>query len=105
VYGECADRLLLVRYESLVADPLKTLAGIYNFIGEPLYTHDPGHIEPDHRTVEFDVRLGTPGLHDVHSAVQVRPRQTVLPPDVFARYERDAFWQVPAQVPMAVRMV
>src|SRR6266566_8956943 len=75
VYGECADRLLLVRYESLTANPLGTLAAIYNFIGEALHTHDPGHIEPCYDLVEFDIRLGTPGLHDVRSVVKadIRP--------------------------------
>ena len=75
-----------------------------NFIGEPLYTHDPAHIEPCYDMVEFDVRLGTPGLHDVGSAVRARSRPTVLPPDLFTRYERDAFWQDPAQLPTTVRM-
>ena len=41
VYGGHADRLFLVRYESLTANPLGALAAIYNFIGEPLYAHDP----------------------------------------------------------------
>ncbi len=105
VYGEYSDRLLLVRYESLVANPIGTLGAIYNFIGEPLVAHDPGHIEPCYDMVEFDVRLGTPGLHDVRSVVQARTRPTVLPPDLFARHERDAFWQDPAQLPKTVRMV
>jgi sulfotransferase len=105
VYGGYGDRLLLVRYESLTTNPLGTLAAIYNFIGEPLFAHDPEHIEPCYDMVEFDIRLGTPGLHDVRSAVRARVRPTVLPPDLFQRYERDAFWQDPAQLPTSVRMV
>jgi sulfotransferase len=105
VYGEHAERLLLVRYESLVANPLGTLAAIYDFIGEPLFAHDPAHIEPCYDMVEFDLRLGTPGLHEVGSAVRVRERATVLPPELFQRYEALAFWQDPAQLPTAVHMV
>jgi sulfotransferase len=105
VYGEHGDRLLLVRYESMVANPMGTLGAIYNFIGEPFYPHDPGHIEPCYDMVEFDARLGTPGLHDVGSVVKARVRRTVLPPDLFARFERDAFWQDPAQLPTTVRIV
>ncbi len=105
VYGEYGDRLLLVRYESLTANPLGTLAAIYNFVGEPLFTHDPGHIEPCYDMIEFDLRLGTPGLHDVRSAVQAHLRPTVLPPDLFKRYECLAFWQDPAQLPTTVHMV
>jgi sulfotransferase len=105
VYGEHSDRLLLVRYESLTSNPLGTLAAIYNFVGEELYSHDPQHIEPCYDMVEFDARLGTPGLHQVGSSVRARTRPTLLPPDLFARYENDAFWQDPAQIPTRVRVV
>jgi sulfotransferase len=105
VYGQHGDRLLLVRYESLTANPLGALDAIYNFIGEPLFGHDPGHIEPCYDMVEFDIRLGTPGLHDVGSAVRARSRPTVLPPDLFTRFERGAFWEDPEQLPKAVRIV
>ena len=69
VYGEHADHPLLVRYETLTANPLGTLAAIYDFIGEPLFTHDTEHTEPDYEAMEFDIRLRTPGLHAVGSAV------------------------------------
>ena len=36
VYGPQSDRLLLVRYESLAANPLSTLAAIYDSVGEQL---------------------------------------------------------------------
>src|SRR5271169_5754769 len=91
VYGEQSDRLLIVRYESLTANPLGTLAAIYGFIGEPLVRHDPEHIEPDYEAMEFDARLGAPGLHAVGSAVHATSRRTILPPDLFARFEADAF--------------
>ena len=105
VYGGYGERLLLVRYESLASNPLGTLAAIYDFVGEPLYAHDPEHIVPCWDMIEFDLRLGTPGLHDVRSAVGVRERPTVLPPDLFTRYEGLAFWQDPAQLPNTVRIV
>jgi len=105
VFGEHSDRLLLVRYETLTANPLGTLAAIYDFIEEPLFTHDPEHIEPDYDAMEFDARLGTPGLHAVGSAVRAAPRRTILPPDLFARFEANAFWQDPANLPATVRIV
>jgi sulfotransferase len=105
VYGTHGDRLLLVRYETLTANPLATLSAIYSFIGEPVFSHDPDKIEPCYDMIEFDSRLGTPGLHDVGSAVQARSRPTVLPPDLFARFEREAFWDDPAQLPKSVRIV
>jgi sulfotransferase len=105
VYGEHADRLLLVRYESLTTNPLNTLAAIYAFIGEEMYSHDPGHIEPCYDMVDFDLRLGTPGLHHVGGSVRAHERPTVLPPDLFARFQRDAFWEDPSLLPTRVRLV
>jgi sulfotransferase len=105
VYGEQSDRLLLVRYESLVANPLGTLAAIYGFIGEELYPHDPRHIEPCYDMIEFDLRLGTPGLHDVGRAVEARERKPILPPDLLARYQKDAFWDDLKQLPATVKLI
>ena len=54
---------------------------------------------------EFDIRLGTPGLHSVRSAVRPETRNTILPPDLFARFEHDAFWEDLTQIPSAVRVI
>ncbi|HEX4368783.1 MAG TPA: sulfotransferase [Rhodopila sp.] len=105
VFGPQSDRLLLVRYESLTANPLGTLAAIYDAIGEPLFAHDPEHIEPASDMMEFDNRLGTPGLHDVRSTVRPGKRPTVLPPDLFAKFANDAFWEDAAKLPKTVRVV
>ncbi len=104
-FGPQADRLLLVRYESLAANPMGTLAAIYGFLGEPFFPHDPDRIEPTWDMVEFDMRMGTPGLHEVGRAVRPPARATILPPDLFARHERDAFWEDLSQLPKAVRIV
>jgi sulfotransferase len=105
VYGSQSDRLLLVRYESLVGNPLATIAAIYNFVGEDLYPHDPRHIEPCYDMIEFDIRLGTPGLHDVGRSVEARERKTILPPDLFLRYQKDAFWEKLTDIPPAVKVI
>ena len=105
VYGPQADRLVLVRYESLTTNPLGTLAAIYDAIGEKLFAHDPEHIEPASDMVGFDVRLGTPGLHNVRPCVRFEERPTVLPPDLFAKFERDAFWEDRTLIPPAVRII
>ena len=105
VYGAHAERLLLVRYESLTRNPLGTLGAIYTFLNEELFSHDPQHIDPCYDMVDFDMRLGTPGLHEVGPSVRATARPTLLPPDLFARYERDAFWEDAAQLPRSVRMI
>ncbi len=58
-FGAQRDRLLVVQYETLTSDPAKTLHAIYDFIGEPAFTHDFDHVEYD--VTEFDQRAGTPG--------------------------------------------
>lgn len=105
VYGPHSDRLLIVRYESLTANPLGTLGAIYGFIGEELHRHDPLHIEPCYDMIEFDQRLGTPGLHDVGRSVKAPERKPILPPDLVTRYEREAFWEDLKQLPPTVKLV
>ncbi len=105
VYGEQADRILLVRYETLTANPRGALAAIYQFLDQPLFAHDPEHIEPCYDMIEFDARLGTPGLHNVGSAVRHIERRAILPPDLFTRFEADAFWQDPKALPEGVVVV
>jgi sulfotransferase len=105
VYGEQADRLLLVRYETLTADPLGTLAKIYEFLGEPPYAHDPDHAEAVPGAVEFDARLGTPGLHRVGPAVHRNQRRSILPADLFSHHQGFSFWEIPEQMPSGIRLI
>lgn len=102
-YGEHANRLLLVQYETLTSDPLLALAAIYDFLGEPAFTHDIEHVDYD--ATEFDAKAGTPGLHTVRPQVKAQRRPTLLPPDLFRRFENDAFWRDPQLNPHGVRIV
>jgi sulfotransferase len=40
----------------------------------------------------FDAHSGMPGLHAVGRKVVAPERATVLPPDIFQRFENNAFW-------------
>lgn len=102
-YGEQRDRLLLVQYETLATDPAQALRAIYEFLGEPLFAHDFGNVSYD--VTEFDERAGTPGLHTVRGTVKAEPRETLLPPDLFNRFARDAFWRDPERKPAGLRVV
>lgn len=102
-YGAQRDRLLLVQYETLTTDPDTALRAIYDFIDEPFYTHDFDHVDYDVR--EFDERAGTPGLHTVRGKVKAEQRETLLPPDLFNRFTRDAFWRDPQRTPPGLRIV
>lgn len=102
-FGEHADRLLLVQYETLTSDPAKALQAVYDFIGEPAFQHDVEHIAYD--ASAFDAKAGTPGLHTVRPRVQANERATILPPDLFARFASDAFWREPKLNLRGVRIV
>jgi sulfotransferase len=105
VYGDQADRLLLVRFESLTADPLETLRKVYEFLGEPPFEHDPNRVEACPGTAEFDARVGTPGLHHLARSVIQQKRRSILPTELFARYEPFSFWQNPAETPAGLRVI
>ena len=90
-YSEHADRLVIVDYELLTARPAEVFNLLYEFLGEEPYAHDFEGVEYD--APQFDAQLGLDGLHRVHPQVAPRPRETVLPPDLFKRYSNMAFWR------------
>ena len=105
VYGEQSDRLLLVRYETLTANPLGTLAAIYGFIGEPLFAPRPRAYRT--RLRGDGIRRPARGARAARGRVRrcaPTSRRTILPPDLFARFEADAFWQDPAKLPTTVQL-
>ena len=89
-YGEQAQHLMLLQYETLVRDPAKAMAAVYAFIGESPFRHDFDNVHFD--ADAFDLRAGTPGLHVIRKKVAAQEHTTVLPPDIFRRFENDAFW-------------
>ncbi|WP_299828699.1 hypothetical protein [uncultured Roseobacter sp.] len=96
-YGAHSDKLMLLRYETLVTDPIAALRAVYDFIDEPYFIgHDPDNIAPCDDMTEFDRRMGTPSLHTVGGAVAPRTRDPLLPPDLFERYAQTEFWADPA---------
>jgi sulfotransferase len=91
-FGEHAPtQLMLLQYETLVSDPERALNELYQFIGEPFFKHDFNNINFD--VAEFDKRAGTPGLHTVATTLKDTKRNTILPPDIFGRFAKDAFWR------------
>jgi sulfotransferase len=92
-FGDNADRLMLVTYEALTRDPRGTLGLIYDFIGEEPADHDFANVE--YQAEEFDTALGSPGLHTVRKKVEFIERNTILPPELFERFQNDSFWMRP----------
>jgi sulfotransferase len=89
-YGEHASSLLLIDYELLTRAPAKVLPLVYDFLGEPHFEHDFDNVEYD--AEEFDQQLGAPGLHRVKAQVKFTPRPTVIPPDLFDKFNQMSFW-------------
>jgi sulfotransferase len=98
-----SDRLLLLPYDALVHDPAAAMRAVYDFTGLPPFEHNFETVAFD--ATEFDARLGTPGLHDVRPKVERVERATVLPPDLWQRYEGTSIWRDPAFNTRGVRLV
>lgn len=102
-YGEESHRLLLVEYEALVRRPQETMAVLYDFLGEPPFAHDFDNVE--YSADDFDLRMGTPGLHRVKRKVEWVERESILPPELFARFTEDDFWRHPQAQLRKVRTI
>lgn len=89
-YGLYASSLLLVDYEILAKFPQKTMDLVYDFIGEESFENDINNL--DFKEEEFDAGVGIPGLHTIRKEVSFQERKTILPPDLFDRYQGGAFW-------------
>ncbi len=90
-YSEFAERLVIVDYDLLTQRAPEVVRLLYEFLGEEPYDHEFEGVTYD--APEFDAQLGLDGLHRVHPKVQARPRETILPPDLFQRYSQLAFWR------------
>lgn len=92
-YGEHAERLILVEYRALARAPEATLRLLYDRLGEAYFPHDFENVE--YSADDFDMGIGTRGLHQVRRRVEWIDRATILPPEVFARFENHVFWRMP----------
>jgi sulfotransferase len=90
-FSEHATSILLVEYDLVASRPQEVFQLIYGFLGEAPFAHDFANVQYD--APEFDAQLGLDGLHRVHPKVEPRARQTILPPDLFERYSKLAFWR------------
>lgn len=90
-YGEQAGSLLIVEYELLAKAPHKVMPLIYEFLAEPLFEHDFDNVVYD--APDFDEALGVAGLHKVRPKVELQSRRTLLPPDLFRKFQGMEFWR------------
>jgi sulfotransferase len=101
-FSEHAAQLVAVRYESLAESPDQTVAALYNLIGEEPYEHD--YNEVSYEASDFDAELGLPGFHRIHGPIRRNARTSILPTDLFERYNQ-CFWDEPEQNPRGVQIL
>ena len=85
--------MILVEYQALTRAPRETLRHIYSLLEEPWFEHDFENVE--YQADDFDLALGTRGLHTVRRRVEWIERRSVLPPELFDRFSNDMFWRAP----------
>lgn len=90
-FGERADQLIVLRYDSLVKDPAQATTKLYAALGEATHPHDFEHVEYEEEA--YDQHFGLPGLHTVKRKVEFTPRPTLLPPDIYCKYADANFWE------------
>jgi len=90
-FGEQAGQLVIIRYDSLVEDPAGIVNRIYDLVGEKPFSHNFNKVE--YSEPIYDSWLGTPGLHSVRPKVAKPERETILPPDLFNRFNDQSFWE------------
>lgn len=87
-----AGRMRLVEYEALARSPRAVVDALYDWLEIPRFPHDFENIEQIPGALEFDRRLGTPGLHSVKPKVEWATRESVLPPGLLQSLPT-AFWR------------
>lgn len=92
-FSEQGAKLILVEYQALTRVPRETMQHLYAMLNEPFFEHDFENVE--YQAEDFDLALGTRGLHTVKRKVEWVERQSVLPPGLFERFSHDMFWRMP----------
>ena len=90
-FGAESDRIMLIEYQDLCCNPESNMRRLYDFIGRPYFAHDFDNVV--YEADNFDLQLGAKGLHAIRRKVEWVERPTILPPDLFDRFQNDMFWR------------
>ncbi len=101
-FGDFAQQLIAIRYDSLTEKPAEVMGQLYDLLGIQRFHHDFDDL--DYAEDEFDSRLGLPGFHRVAHRVEPSHRETILPPELFRKYDQ-SFWDDPSQNPRGVTVL
>jgi len=89
--GSEKRNMMLVEYDQLCRNPDGMMKALYNFIDEPYFEHDFNDVESSWD--EYDFELGAE-LHKVRKRVEYKQRETILPPDLIAKYSNMEVWKM-----------
>lgn len=91
ITGPQKRKVMLVEYDQLAKNPEQTIKAVYNFIGEPQFTHDFNNVETSYD--EYDIEAGIIGLHKIRRKVEFIEREPTLPPDVWDQFRGLEVWR------------
>lgn len=91
ITGQEKANLMLIEYEQLTKNPQGIMRALYNFINEEPFNHDFNNIESSWD--EYDKEIGV-DLHRLRKKIEYIPRETILPPDLIAKYSNMEVWRM-----------
>jgi sulfotransferase len=90
ITGSEKKNLMIVEYDQLCKNPNGIMKALYNFIHEDFFEHDYNNVEASWD--EYDSEIGV-DLHKVRKKVEHKTRETILPPDLIAKYSNMEVWR------------
>lgn len=92
-FGPHADRLVIVDYDRLVANPADVLTMLGDTFQLPPHRYVFGNVS--YSELDYDATLGMPGLHTVRKKIAKVAQEMRLPPDLIAKNSGHSFWKSP----------
>lgn len=89
--GPHSDMIMLVEYDLLTKNPEGTMRAIYNFIGQPYFSHDFSNVAISYD--EYDRTIKMNGLHSTRSVVEYKQRSYIIPPDIINQFSNLEVWR------------
>jgi sulfotransferase len=90
ITSEESNRIFLVEYDELCKNPELIFRSLYSFIDEEYFQHDFNNVEGSWD--EYDSEIGI-SLHTVKKTIEYKPRKSILPPDILAKYSNMEVWK------------
>ena len=89
------QKILFVEFTKLTWEPQQTMEMIYEFIGQPSFSHDFMNVEQT--TFEDDMQHGIRGLHDIRGKVEpvTTDSRLIVGDTVVNKYADSQFWRTP----------